>query len=245
MGGWTKGTDQWWVRSEGTRPELRQAVYRCQKCGAVLRFVAPGCVRVVAVVAAGLHAVFFGLGWLLFAARLLTGSSWEHAGGGFVCLSIGLLGALVGALLLARPLWRQRRWPAIDAPVPQRVKLAPPPAMRRCGCGAGAPNTRIVTEYVRSFVPVGRIHQHDCNKCGATFNVHDAWAIAFAIFAAGFLTAIGVLITVYPPGSAVGAESENRWFGIALLVVGALTWVIPALRIRARLRHPLQRPTRF
>ena len=245
VAGWEKGADAWWVRSSGTRPELRRAIYRCQACGAVLRFRAPGCFTVVGLVGSGLAVAFFGLGWLLFAARLTTGSSWEHAGGGFVCLSIVVLGGFVGLASLGRPLLRQRKWSPVDAPVPQMVKLAPPPAMRRCVCGAGAPNTRVVTEYVKRFVPTGRVHQHDCAECGVTFNVHDGYGIAFSICAASLLTAAGALVTLYPPGAAAGAADSNRWFGIALLGVGLLTWAIPALRIRARLRHPIQRPTTF
>jgi hypothetical protein len=69
--------------------------------------------------------------------------------------------------------------------------------------------------------------------------------VAFSMSAAAFLTAVGALVTMFPPGSAVGAESSNRWFGIGLLTIGVLTWIVPTLRVTRRLRHRGVPPTEF
>lgn len=64
-----------------------------------------------------------------------------------------------------------------------------------------------------------------------------AFTGAYAIF----VTFIGALIVVFPPGSAVGAEADNRIFGIVILVGGlaCLAWFVAM--VRARLVHP-ERP---
>lgn len=61
-------------------------------------------------------------------------------------------------------------------------------------------------------------------------------AVAVAAFA---LSAFGLLLVVSPPGSDVGAEHHNRLFGVAVLVLGALTWAMLVSRTRVRAHHPL------
>ena len=110
---------------------------------------------------------------------------------------------------------------------------------RRCGCGAAAPRVRVIRERLKGFIPIGSVHEHSCAACGATFNVYSVTAVLFASFAAAILTAAGALMVLHPPGSAVGAESSNRWFGVGLLVVGLLAWIVPASRNVGRWRHAI------
>jgi hypothetical protein len=113
---------------------------------------------------------------------------------------------------------------------------------RRCRCGAPAPRVRVVQERLKSIIPIGIVYEHSCAACGLTFNVHSVTAVLFASFAAAFLTAAGALVTLHPPGSAVGAADTNRWFGVGLLVIGLLTWIVPVARIVGRARHRVVRP---
>lgn len=52
------------------------------------------------------------------------------------------------------------------------------------------------------------------------------------------LSSAGALVIRFPPGSAVGAESTNRRFGVGLAVLGAVGWLMAAVRVRARIVPP-------
>jgi len=126
------------------------------------------------------------------------------------------------------------------------MKQAHPSARsRRCRCGASAALVQVIPERLRNVLPIGNVHEHSCATCGVTFNVHDAFGIVFSVLASSFLAAVGALVTAHPPGAAAGASDSNRWFGVALLVVGVLAWSVPIARVVARLRHPIVRPTSF
>lgn len=113
---------------------------------------------------------------------------------------------------------------------------------RLCECGAAAPRVRVVQERLRRIIPIGKVHEHSCAACGVTFNVRSVTAVLFASFAAALLTAAGALVTLHPPGSAVGAAESNRWFGVGVLAVAVLAWIVPVARIVVRARHRVVRP---
>lgn len=187
-----------------------------------------------------------GFGTLLFAAMTITGRvSLAEGLGQLLCVGSMLAGHLAVLVAIARPLLAERRWPIVDAPRPQLTRPAYGLARRRCECGAPARNVRIVQVRLRRMIPIGEVHEYSCDACKRTFNVHDGWSVAFSMGSAAFLTGVGALVTMFPPGSAVGAESSNRWFGIGLLAIGVLTWIVPTLRIGQRLRHWGVPPTRF
>ena len=91
---------------------------------------------------------------------------------------------------------------------------------------------------MKGGIPAGIFWEHHCPVCNARFRVPSIGAIIFSAAAATVVTAVGLLLTLYPPGSAVGATESNRYFGIAILVVGLLGWIMPGSRIFRRIRHP-------
>lgn len=70
--------------------------------------------------------------------------------------------------------------------------------------------------------------------------MHSTGSLAFSIFAAGVLSGAGWLVVTNPPGSAVGAQDSNRWFGWVLCGFGAAAWAIFVARAWARHRHSLR-----
>ena len=74
--------------------------------------------------------------------------------------------------------------------------------------------------------PVGMRYDHRCPRCERVFSVHDVANIVFLFVGASVLGAFGALVIAFPPGSGVGAEESNRWFGVAFVIimeVGLLT----------------------
>jgi hypothetical protein len=112
----------------------------------------------------------------------------------------------------------------------------PGPPRRACSCGSSARCVAVVAQRAR-FFPAGNRYDYEC-ACKRSFSVYDLAGIAFTFLAGGVVTAAGALVTMYPPGSAVGAENSNRWFGVALLVFGAAGWLMFVARVRARIVHP-------
>ena len=100
----------------------------------------------------------------------------------------------------------------------------------------------MIQERVKG-IPAGKRHEHACGACGHSFNVHSLTAMMFASFAALILTGAGALVTLNPPGTAVGAAESNQWFGVGLLAFGMLAWILVAARALGRLRYPLVPPT--
>ncbi|HSO40219.1 MAG TPA: hypothetical protein VLT33_47160 [Labilithrix sp.] len=84
---------------------------------------------------------------------------------------------------------------------------------------------------------VGNRYEHACDRCKATFSVEDSARIASALVAAVALCCAAAFVVAHPPGSAIGAEDQNRWFGIALAVFGALGWLRLGLLLRQRFVH--------
>jgi hypothetical protein len=109
---------------------------------------------------------------------------------------------------------------------------------RRCRCGAAVPPARVIQVRVKG-IPAGQRHEHACGSCRHTFDVHSLTAMIFALFAALVLTGAGALLTLKPPGTAVGAAESNQWFGVGLLVFAMLAWILVASRVLGRLRYPL------
>ena len=133
---------------------------------------------------------------------------------------------------------KERAWrdnPVVDgaaAPAPR------PEEARVCAeCHAAAHRTEIGRRQFRS-ISLGNRYRYVCSRCAAVFTIHDPLAIAFALVAASLLSIVGVLLVTIPPGSAVGAEASNRWFGVGVLTGAAAFWTAFGLRIRARRKHP-------
>lgn len=223
--------------SDPDRPEQADQVRRCARCGAG----ALVCVQA----------------WQHRVAGLRTGS-WTLD---FACRSCGarvtlhpqqqirverlfayvMLPAIFPSIFFfARARRKARAWS--DNPVVSGASAAPlesgEPA-RACGvCPGLAQCTEIGRQQIQGIVS-GTRRRYTCSRCGNDFTVHDDRAVVFSFVAATMLSAIGALLVAFPPGSAVGAEASNRWFGVALLAVAALAWVIVALRIRQRRAHPI------
>lgn len=81
-------------------------------------------------------------------------------------------------------------------------------------------------------------YEHTCGSCNTTFSVGDTKRILSALFAAVALSCVAALIVAHPPGSALGAATENRWYGLGLTAFGAAAWLRLALMIRGRSAHP-------
>ena len=244
---WGAGLARWVPGGIDPLPApLRRGVFRCQSCGAAFDWARRGCLHVVLVVALAPLALMMGFGTLLFCAMTIAGRvSLAEGLGQIFCVGSVLTGLIALLVSIARPLLAERRWPIVDAPRPSLTKPASGLASRRCECGSAARNVRIVQVRLRGMIPIGEIHEYSCPACKRTFNLHNGWSVAFSMGSAAFLTAVGALVTAFPPGSAVGAESSNRWFGVGLLAIGVLTWIVPTVRIAGRLRHRGVPPTRF
>jgi hypothetical protein len=120
----------------------------------------------------------------------------------------------------------------VDVPLQQSA----PAPRRRCRCGEPAPCVRIWRSA--SFLTVGNRYEHTCARCNASFSVHDTSRLLSALFAAAALSCVAAFIVAHPPGAAIGADTDNRRYGLALLAVGALGWVRLVLLIRGRFIHP-------
>lgn len=123
------------------------------------------------------------------------------------------------------------------APVPIPPPRKPADRPRRCGCQGPVPCDS-VTRARLGLLTIGTRRAYRCQRCGLTFRIRSAGHIAVTLLYASFLSGVGVLIVLYPPGSAVGADSENRWFGVALLVLGlsCIGWGVAM--IRAHVKYP-------
>jgi hypothetical protein len=111
---------------------------------------------------------------------------------------------------------------------------ARPPQPRR-QCGEAAPCVRILRSA--SFVVVGNRYEHACDRCKVTFSVEDLARIASALVAAVALCCAAAFVVAHPPGSAIGAEDQNRWFGVALAVFGGIGWLRLGLLLWQRSVH--------
>jgi len=139
--------------------------------------------------------------------------------------------------------WPNARPPAggFGGPVPPGA--SPPPEVpplaptRACRCGGRAPCVLVDVERARGLA-VGKRFEHVCSRCTRRFSVHSVGSVIFAFFAAAYLGSCGSLVVVNPPGSAVGAADQNRWFGVAILVFASVALALVVLRCAARLRHP-------
>ncbi len=108
--------------------------------------------------------------------------------------------------------------------------------LRRCGCGEAAPCVRAWRS--RNITVQGVRYEHACASCKKTFSVDDAKRIFSALVAAVALSCVGILIVAHPPGAAIGADGENRWFGLGLVAFAAGAWLRLALMSRTRSLHP-------
>ena len=81
-------------------------------------------------------------------------------------------------------------------------------------------------------------YDYQCPRCARAFTVHDVRGVVFSFVAATVLSALGTVVIVFPPGSGVGAEESNRWFGLVLLTLATVAWVSGGMRMRARRAHP-------
>lgn len=111
------------------------------------------------------------------------------------------------------------------------------PPDRWCSCGCAASCVRLRQQRVNG-IPVGTRSDYRCGACSRTFTVPDVAHLVFLFVISSLVFAAGALVIAFPPGQAVGAEASNRWFGVGLVVVGALGWVMVGLGIRARMIHP-------
>jgi DNA-directed RNA polymerase subunit RPC12/RpoP len=131
---------------------------------------------------------------------------------------------------------KERAW--TDHPLVDGAQHTPAvPDGRRCVCSRAAPCIRIMQRRMQG-IPVGTRYQYRCSACSRAFTVHDNRSIVFWAITAIVLCAAGALVLAFPPGSAVGAERSNQWFGAALVVFGAIGWLIVGLAIRGRIEHP-------
>jgi DNA-directed RNA polymerase subunit RPC12/RpoP len=156
-----------------------------------------------------------------------------------------LLPAIIpGILFLARARKKARAWS--DNPL---VEEAGRPAesaptglpQRRCACTGAADCVAIVRKGTWER-PIGMRYDYRCARCGDRFKVHDVGGVVFAGLLAAALSAAGALVMLHPPGTAVGADQSNRWFGVGMAVLGAVAWLVFASRIRGRLLHPVVGP---
>lgn len=144
---------------------------------------------------------------------------------------------LPGVIFFARARRMERAW--TDHPLvgftPSPPSLGP---VRACLCGGAAACVGLQQRRVQGL-PIGTRATYACPRCGCTFEVSDGRGVLSMAVAAFALSAFGLLLVVSPPGSDVGAEHHNRLFGVAVLVLGALTWAMLVSRIRVRAHHPL------
>lgn len=134
---------------------------------------------------------------------------------------------------------KARAWsenPLVDGAPAFAPKPGPP--ARRCHCGAAADCAAVAREGTWDWV-IGRRSDHLCAQCGRRFSVHDVHGVVFMSLLALALFAVGALVVLHPPGSAVGAERSNQGFGVATLVFGASATLVFARRVWLRARHPL------
>ena len=114
------------------------------------------------------------------------------------------------------------------------------PPDRSCACGETA---RCVGQSIERAkgIPVGTKYEYRCDGCKQHFATHSAGGIAFVAFGALFLSSIAWLLVAHPPGSAVGAEENNRWAGWVLCGFAAIMWAMLGARLLALQRHPVIR----
>lgn len=108
---------------------------------------------------------------------------------------------------------------------------------RRCRCGAHAV-CYAATEQSARGVPVGMAYDHQCARCKRTFRIHSLGSVIFTVLCMLVMGSCGTLVTVHPPGEAVGAQDDNRWFGVGLLVFAGLALLLVVAKIVAHLRYP-------
>jgi hypothetical protein len=155
-------------------------------------------------------------------------------------LAFVMLPAIIPSIFLFASARRKARaWsdnPVVDgasAPSPRRAEPG-----RACAACRGVAHPSEIGRQQGLGISIGTHTRYTCSGCANEFAVHDRRAVAFAFAAAIVLSAMGALVVAFPPGSDVGAELSNRWFGVGLLAVAAIAWVILVLRIRARRAHP-------
>lgn len=135
---------------------------------------------------------------------------------------------------------KARAWtdnPVVEGAAPRDDQPSGPPA-RRCDCSGAAVCVAIVRKGA-PIRPIGTQYDYRCARCAKTFKVHDVPGTLFASLLALVLFAAGALVILHPPGSAVGAEESNRWFGYGMVVLGVIASLVFAARVRGRLAHPV------
>jgi hypothetical protein len=144
-----------------------------------------------------------------------------------------------GLYFLASARRKARAWS--DNPVVGGASTSPPrgPGDRVCaGCRGRARCTAMHRRQMWGR-DVGTRCRYACSRCAKVFTVHDGRGVAFSLAVASLLTVMAALVVAIPPGSDVGAEASNRWFGVGLSVIAALGWIALALQLRARRVHPM------
>lgn len=114
----------------------------------------------------------------------------------------------------------------------------PPGPSRSCSCGETVACAAALVERANG-VPVGTRFHYSCARCKTDFSVSSNGAIAFTLFAAVAISALGWFAIIHPPGAA-SPDGPNRWLGWVLASFGAAGWVMFGARIVARLRHPIR-----
>jgi hypothetical protein len=152
----------------------------------------------------------------------------------FACLMIPAV--FPSLFFFASAARKARAW--TDNPVVGSAPHVPSgPRRRQCLCASTASCERIFQRRMQG-IPVGTRYEFRCERCGSVFTVHDAAGIVFSFVAAAVVSAVAVLLVAVPPGSAVGAERSNQWFGFGLAAVAAFAWVSFGLQLRTRAIHP-------
>ena len=155
-------------------------------------------------------------------------------------LAFVLMPAVIpGVYFLTRARRKAHAW--TDNPVVGDTRsLAPSrpgPPPRLCACGSSADCVAIARQGTWS-VPLGLRHDYLCAGCQRRFGVHDVAGVAVVGLLAAVLWAVGALVVLHPPGTAVGAAASNQRFGVGLIVLGVVAAAVCAARARSRRLHP-------
>lgn len=145
-----------------------------------------------------------------------------------------------GLIFLSSARRKARAWqdnPVVEGAVSPGLPRQPEPR-RRCDCGGLADCTAIIRLGTTSM-PLGTRRDYRCVRCERPFGVHDGWGMVSMALIGVALSGAGSFIIAFPPGAAVGAEASNSLFGVALVVFGALAFVLFAARVHGRATHPL------
>lgn len=131
-----------------------------------------------------------------------------------------------GLYFLASARRKERAW--TDNPVVFGRSVAPvrrEEPSRACAACPGIARCTAVGRTQTRWMSIGTRQHYVCPACTTSFTVHDDRAVVSSLVAALLLAALGGLVVLVLPGSDVGAEASNRWFGIALLILAAFAAV--------------------